>query len=74
MTTDPERWANLSPLGMATARWVGTRLLLGLTTVAIARELRTPRSYVANIIEELGIELDESEPSADELRALARRL
>jgi len=45
-----------------------------LTTVAIARELRTPRTFVANIIEELECELSESVPSGDDLRALGRRL
>jgi hypothetical protein len=73
-TTDPEHWAKLSQVGMATLRTIGLRMSLGFSSVEVAKQLGIPSSYVQMLREELAIELDDSAPSGDDLRTLARRL
>jgi hypothetical protein len=72
--TTTERWAKLSDLSLATARQIASRIHYGYTIVEISRGLRIPQSCVRSLVEELAIELNENAPSADDLRALGRRL
>jgi hypothetical protein len=73
-TPDLERWATLSPVALATARQIATRLHYGYTVAEISRGLRIPESYVRTVVAELELELSERVPSGDDLRALGRRL
>jgi hypothetical protein len=72
--SNAERWARLSAVGLATARQIASRIHYGYTIVEISRGLRIPQSCVRSLVEELAIELNENAPSADDLRALGRRL